>query len=411
MKRLALLLLLTSAPAGAQARLDDSDLSGRGFSPASIRRLDLEGRQEALSRVFAVTPAAKAAAAPQVGRINAVLALLDRDGSRHPARLAKVRLSGSGAPAAWAEADAAGALSIAAPAGLSGSYRLRFSLDNRFWAFRNPSDSAYEWESPAFTLPAPAGLDLGTLSPEPGSENGKLGVLHLTYLHALDFLKTNADVDWWQKPLTVNWPGSSDYFSPWSWSLELTNAMAWDVVLHELGHAVMHGSMRAESAGGQHKIDGCYSPALAWSEGWATFFAAAVRLPRGDADAKFEYLVPRRAPIRLENVPEDVCRGQSNEWRVAAGLWDLYDTHEDGGDGFGLDFGVLFKPLQGQSMGSIGSAWQLIAKGLDGGQKKAGEAALAWNTLLPARELNVLLPSAPADWLRTAPWASRPSRR
>lgn len=411
MNRLALLLLLAAAPLGAQAPSDDSDLSGPSFLPASVRRLDLEGRQEARARVFVLAPATKAAATPQSGRVSAALALSDRDGSRLPARLAKVRLSGPGAPEAWAEVDASGALSLLLPAGLSGSYRLRFSLDNRFWVFRNPSDSAYEWESTAFALPAPTGLDLGTLSPALGSENGKLGVLHLTYLQALDFLQTNADVAWWQKPLTVNWPGSSDHFSPWSWSLELTNAMAWDIVLHELGHAVMHGAMRAQSAGGAHKIDGCYSPALAWSEGWATFFAAAVRLSRGDADAKFEYLVPRRAPIRLENVPEDVCRGQTNEWRVAAGLWDLYDTHQDGSDGFGLDFSALFKPLQGQAMGSLTTAWQLIAKDLNGGQRKAGEAALAWNTLLPPHELTVTLPTTPTDWLRTAPWAARPARR
>ena len=115
-------------------------------------------------------------------------------------------------------------------------------------------------ESPSFAAPGAQGLDLGALSPDAASENGKLGVLHLTYLQAKDFLEKNADTLWWKRQLSVNWPGSSDFFSPWGWSLDLTNALAWDVVLHELGHAVMHGAMQSPNAGGQHKIDECYSP-------------------------------------------------------------------------------------------------------------------------------------------------------
>ncbi|MBI4422887.1 MAG: hypothetical protein HY554_04135, partial [Elusimicrobia bacterium] len=151
--------------------------------------------------------------------------------------------------------------------------------------------------------------------------------------------------------------------------------------LHELGHAVMHAAMRAAGAGGPHKIDDCYGPALAWSEGWATFFAAAVHLEPSDPDARFEFLVPRRAPIRLENVPEDVCRGQANEWRVAAALWDLYDSHPDGADASSLPLGRLWTAWEGQRMGSLADYLKRLAPKLSPSERAAADASLRQNTM------------------------------
>ena len=211
------------------------------------------------------------------------------------------------------------------------------------------------------------------------------------------------DVAWWNQPLTVNWPGTADFFSPWAWSLDVTNPIAWDVNLHELGHAVMAGAMNAEPASGQHKIDECYSQELAWSEGWASFLAAAVGLARDDADAKFEFLVPRRAPIRVENVPADVCRGISNEWRVTAGLWDLFDTNADGRDQFAMPFALIWKALREKQTDGFLSGWALIAQQLNPDQRRAAQEGLTQNTLLPERSalpeaLPVTLLSAPNNW-------------
>ena len=404
--RIAATLLLLASPLALAAPLlaqsvDDSDLGGRRLTTLELRSLEKEGRVEGGTNVYLLFP--EAGPRPgTAGAVSGLLELADRQGAFHPARLSKARLIGSGAGPEWSDADGSGRFSLPIPSSPSGTYRVRASLDNRFWAFRNPGgrSAAYEWESPPFTLSAGQGLELGALRPDPASENGKLGVLHLTYLEALDLPQREADTDWWDRTLTVNWPGEADFFSPWGWSLTLTNAVAWDVVLHELGHAVMHGAMKASPAGGQHKIDECYNAALAWSEGWATFFAAAVRLSRDDSDAKFEFLVPRRAPIRIENVPDDVCKGESSEWRVASGLWDLLDTHPDGGDRLALPFQRIWTGLRGKSMGSMSSAWQLIAKDLGPLERRAGEDALIHNTLMPPRPaLAVRMPAVPPDWL------------
>jgi hypothetical protein len=391
MKIIAAILLL-AAPLSAQT-INDSDLGGKGFSILSERRVESEGRREPGAIVFQLKSSASPKASAEKA-VTGVLELVDLAGAAHAGRLAQVKLLGTGASDAWIQTTDDGRFSIPLPDGLSGTYRLRVSLDNRYWAYHNPnSDSGYEWETKDFPLSAGAGTDLGSVRPAAGAENAKLAVLHLLYLEALDFLRTNADVDWWTTPLAINWPSNGDFYTPGGWSLDLTDPTHWDVVTHELGHAVQAGMMNIRSAGGEHKIDQCYSPELAWSEGWASFFAIAVHAKLDDADAKFQYMVPRRAPIRVENVPADVCQGEASEWRVTAGLWDLIDTHDDGLDHFSMPFNALWKSLRGQSMGSMTEAWALIKTQIPAGQQRAAEDALIQNTLLPARApLTVSLP-------------------
>jgi len=385
-----LALLLTFAAPARAARVDDSDFSRPALSAQSARGLAREGRRERGVRVFALEASDARADAGAAGTISGRLALFDRAGAPHPARLAKIRLAGN-ADGAWTPVADDGSFALDAPG--AGPFRVRVSLDGPRWNFRSDSGDAYEWES----APVAAGSDAGTLSPAAGSENAKLGVLQLTYLRALDFLAREATLDWWKNPLAVVWPGGSDYFEPGAWTLHLTDPTAWDVVTHELGHAVMDGAMDARTSGGAHKIDECYSEGLAWSEGWASFFAAAVHLSPDDADAKFEFMVPRRAPIRIENVPDDVCKGTASEWRVFAGLWDLYDRHEDGGDHIALGFGPIWKGVTRGTTSSVVDAWNLIAAGLSPADRRAGEDALSWNTLLPARDIaSVRRPVLPA---------------
>lgn len=380
----AALALLSVGPARA-AKLDDSDLSDPVLSAQSAAALPGEGRLDGEAVVFPLSVRPKSSLAGSPGFITGRLVLIDREGKPQAGRSAKVRLAGQ---AVWTETGSDGRFSLKAPEGRS--EKIRVSLDNRHWEFRSDEDAAYEWESG----PVASGTDIGELSPTAGSENAKLAVLHLTYLEAVDFLAREADVRWWKKPLTVVWPGGADYYSPGQWTLHLTNPLAWDVVLHELGHAVMAGAMDARTSGGSHKIDECYSLGLAWSEGWASFFAAAVHLSPDDADAKFEFMVPRRSPIRVENVPADVCKGPTSEWRVFAGLWDLYDRHADA-EGAALGFAPIWKGTTSGVTAGIGDAWTLIASGLDPAARGAADGAMRLNTLLPPKAVLVKLPSLP----------------
>lgn len=360
------------------APIDDSDLSRP--APAAAARLAAEASRVGDRRVFRLS-AAGAVKLMQAGapRVTGRAVILDENGAAVPARGARVALE-DGPPT---PVGADGRFSIPT-AGRTGAAKLRLSLDNERWRFETNDGGHYEWQA-AVEL-GPGGADLGDVAPFNGTENAKLGVLHLNYLRAVDFLEREADAKWWDKQLLVRIPGQADYFEPWNFALELTNAEAWDVDLHELGHAVMNGAMRTAPAGGEHYIDRCYSPALAWSEGWATFFAAAVRLRRDDPDARMgEHMVPRRAPIRIENVPADVCQGAGSEWRVSAALWDLYDSHVDGGDSAALGFLKLWQGIRSGRTDGIAAVWSLLEPRLGGAERENARASLVYNTVVPER--------------------------
>lgn len=132
--------------------------------------------------------------------------------------------------------------------------------------------------------------------------------------------------DFISSKIKIRFPSSGDYYNG---TVNVTKGYQWDVVGHEIGHAIYSKARIGRSAGGAHKIDQCYSSALALSEGWASFFSAWVSVDLNDDDAKFEYMVPRRAPLEIEHVPSDVCVGPKNEWRVYSFLWDLVDLNND----------------------------------------------------------------------------------
>lgn len=370
----------------AHPQINDRDLGKKTVSPQFLKQLQTEGRQEGNSWIYpaqqmetgAPPEGLEPGAAPS---LKGILAVTDHQGRIFPARWAKILLVGPNGPIAETQADGAANWSLTPAPQFSGTYYLRFELANRFWVLLSPDEKTFDWEMAQIKLPLKESLDLGTFRPDPQTANGHLGNLYLTYLEAIAlFEKQNIDLEWWSQ-VKVIWPSDSDYYQSAGHRVHLTNAKAWDVNLHELGHSIVRAATRSNPAGGPHKIDECYTAALAWSEGFPTFFAAAVRFDAADADPKFEFLVPRRAPIKIENVPDDVCRGAANEWRVAAALWDLMDSHSDGLDQISISFNQLWSSLYKQKIAGLAGAWNLIQKNLSAEQRQAGAQALRQNTI------------------------------
>ncbi|MBI4386161.1 MAG: hypothetical protein HY551_02145, partial [Elusimicrobia bacterium] len=368
--------------------IDDADIAGSRSLKAvdAVRRkLEREAKAGSKVKIFPMAPESPGTPNPKAepGVVHGRLRLTDPKGGLFAARRAAVLLMQGRTVLAEGRTDAKGRWSLRAPSSASGAAAVRFRLENPFWAVQDPqTEKPYEWEAGSLDLPLPGGRDMGDFRLYPETENGKIGFIHLQFLEALDlFERDHLPLSWWNRRLLVKYPGSADFFSPWEFALNLTRPEAWDVNLHELGHAVMAAGTRSYGGGGRHKIDECYTRGLAWSEGWATFFAGAVRLSPDDDDARFEFLVPRRAPIRIENVPEDVCRGTANEWRVAAGLWDLYDRHGDGQDQIAMAFGTMWSAIQDKVMGGLPDAWAFIRKKLDSRQERIAQAVLRQNTL------------------------------
>ena len=158
-------------------------------------------------------------------------------------------------------------------------------------------------------------------------------------------------IDFWNRDITIKWPGAGDYYS-WG-TVNVTKGFQWDVVGHEIGHAIYDYADIGRFGGGAHRIDECYSESLALSEGWAVFFAAWLKIQLTDTDAQFEYMVPRRAPLRFENIPTDVCKGPRNEWRVTGFLWDIIDHNEDDLDTSRMSFKELWLKTKGKNFKGI----------------------------------------------------------
>ncbi len=358
--------------------IDDSDLSG-GFRPQVAAQVEREAIGSFQDRqVYATRQIASPAS--RGNGLSGALTYADQHGAIRPAGLATVSLYAKGSERALAQTQTnpQGQWEFALPA--AGQYQVRYTLENKYWNIRN-----YVWDGPAVEVSsAGAPVQTGTTQLAPGTENAKAAWIHEVFIKSLSlFDREQVSLEWWKQPIQAIWPGRANYYT--NYTVNLTGAEQWDVNGHEIGHAIYHQALNARSRGGQHKIDDCYHGTLALSEGFASFFSAAVHLPKNDPDARFDqYLVPRRAPIRIENVPDDVCPGSTNEWRVSSVFWDLYDTHADGQDNLNLGLKTIFEALGRSSRPTAESAldaYQLLKEVVPAAQHAQVDTIFKQNTM------------------------------
>jgi hypothetical protein len=113
------------------------------------------------------------------------------------------------------------------------------------------------------------------------------------------------------------------------------------VILHEYAHMLAARFSRDDSPGGLHVLGDLLDPRVAWSEGWANFFAAAVRGTPVFLDSK-GLGVGLRYDLE-ENVPAGDRQGYWSESSVHGLLWDLFDANEDNGDTVEVPFASIWE--------------------------------------------------------------------
>lgn len=120
------------------------------------------------------------------------------------------------------------------------------------------------------------------------------------------------------------------------------------IVLHELGHFVMDRLSGDSSPGGQHPRGSLLDPGLAWEEGRATWFAAAVL---GDPAYRDTIGIAPHGRLRVDESLETPLppRGIGSETSVAGVLWDLSDGDgtlpDDDADGIALGPAAVLRAM------------------------------------------------------------------
>ncbi len=180
-------------------------------------------------------------------------------------------------------------------------------------------------------------------------------------------------------PLQIRWGeavrpacGSCFYFD--GFTLELTgqpgdeDAHDDPVLLHELGHYVEAAFGTWSNPGGGHDLEPA-APAMAWSEGFATWFQAWLRGQPDYTDlqpSRIYQLDLEATPLIVNGVvPEGDPSGRLSEGLVYGLLWDLFDERLEDDDGQSTDGDGLFRAAVGVLGHPPGSVADAGAPGAD----------------------------------------------
>lgn len=184
-------------------------------------------------------------------------------------------------------------------------------------------------------------LDAGTITAQKITTGGNIGgpfnQLDMLVL-ALQYAKAQGANDP-ANAIRMVWPGGSGSFASGS-TATIADDDGFDdsVQLHELGHVLHNVYSDSDNPGGSHFLgDSDQDPRLSFGEGWATFFAAAVRRRAGIVDPGI-YLdlagngATGAASIQLRIRQENAwplagqTGGEADESAVACALYDIVDT-------------------------------------------------------------------------------------
>jgi hypothetical protein len=137
--------------------------------------------------------------------------------------------------------------------------------------------------------------------------------------------------------IRMRWPGGGGSFAS-GFTATMADDDGYDdiVQLHELGHVFHNMFSDSDSPGGSHSFgDSDQDPRLSYGEGWASFFAGAVRQHQGLFDPGF-YMdcngsggtggIQLRARFENASPYQSSTGGEATEVGVACVLWDIVDT-------------------------------------------------------------------------------------
>jgi hypothetical protein len=197
----------------------------------------------------------------------------------------------------------------------------------------------------------PASAPAQFLIPDRGRRSGPFNILAAIQRANHALAEADPTIPVGNTQLTVFWsPSNHDgtYF-------DTSNDTAWvlgdrsedsdefddSVLIHEYGHYVAHRYSRDDSPGGDHFFGDMLDPRLAWSEGWADFFAQSVL----GAPVYVDTLGENGTDILAIDLSQEQAEGDTpgywSEDTVGSALWAIF---ADPGTGSG-HLGLGLKPI------------------------------------------------------------------
>ncbi len=165
------------------------------------------------------------------------------------------------------------------------------------------------------------------------------------------------------------------------------------IILHEYAHVLEDYYSISDSPGGIHNGDNILDPRLAWSEGWANYFQAAVT---GDPVYRDTSGTPlgtaiTYVDISLETIEADATteaeEGNFREFAVSRALVDITDSNNEGAnDDLQTDFDELWTLFAGTSSGFASSAQSFRSIGLFYELQSTLSGGSNWTTIIAAED-------------------------
>ncbi|MBI4471822.1 MAG: matrixin family metalloprotease [Acidobacteria bacterium] len=214
-------------------------------------------------------------------------------------------------------------------------------------------DLQYSVRSPNQTIATSSIPNFSWVAADSNRINGPFNLLDVALFANLQLLSIESELAF--PSLTFKWSYETNLGTSYSrttntiridgYRLIDANEMDDFVVLHEYGHFIMHAFSRDDSMGGAHDLQDIEDPRFAWSEGVASFIAAALLGSPLYIDTKSGSLLSNSLTYETNSIA-DTTISYFNEYSVTAFLWDLIDQNADGGETVASSFSSIWAVLR-----------------------------------------------------------------
>jgi hypothetical protein len=275
--------------------------------------------------------------------------------TQEPARgIALEVLDGVGAVLANTQTDPGGFYSVALAPNTTAQLRARAQLVRNGTPSWSIEVRDVDAQTPAYTvtgvtfssgsgatqdLAIQSGWDTATRQPNGTRAAAPFAILDTVYRSIQKVLSLNASANF--PALTIDWSatntGGETFYTRVAGAPRIvlpgeagvdTDEYDSAIVAHEFGHYIEDNFSRSDSVGGPHSLSSFLDPRVAWSEGFATWFAAFA-LDTSVAVDTFGVNQQQSGTFDVETFNTQNSRGWFNEASVFVMLWDLFDAAND----------------------------------------------------------------------------------